>query len=242
MEKHGLMKYLQDGVEGQKKPDYPDLAHLHKLILERKAIKILEFGVGWTTIILADASRVNNGKVFSVDASKKWINVANKLIPPELKEYVELCYSEVRAGTFNGRMCHFYKSLPDIIPDFIYLDGPDPKDVQENINGLSWQNKRSLVAADILLMEPTLTERTFIVVDGRTNNGRFLANNLQRNWVIKSNANAHVTTFELVESFHLVKGRERILKKYLENFKKVKSFKEFKDLIRKSVRYIRIRM
>lgn len=218
LKRHGLMKYLQDGAKNQLRPDYCDLARLHSLAVARKVFTILELGVGWSTVILADALRLNKQKwdrfkikpnirnstpfkIFSVDASKKWSDNTKKLFPPELKEFVEFYYSDVKAGKFNSRMCHFFKSIPDIVPDFIYLDGPDPSVVKGSINGLSWKNPdRTVMSGDILLMEPTLLPGTFIIVDGRTNNARFLANNLQRNWVVKHNKDADITTMELVES------------------------------------------
>lgn len=190
LEKHGLMKYLQEVAKDQIKPDYIKLAELHKIAIKRKPFRVLEFGTGWSTIILAHAS----GKVFSVDASKHWIDVVKKLIP---FKNVEFHYSEVEAGKFNGRMCHFYKILPDIVPDFIYLDGPSPLNVKGDINNLSWKN-RSVMAADILLMEPTLKPKTLIVIDRRTLNVRFLRNNLQRNWTFKRHK-YNAITLELKE-------------------------------------------
>jgi hypothetical protein len=106
----------------------------------------------------------------------------------------------VQVGNFNGQLCHYYVNLPDIVPDFIYLDGPDPKDVNGDINGLSFKcDERTVMAADILLMEPTLLPGTFILVDGRTNNARFLERNLLRNFRIKCNKESDVTFFELIE-------------------------------------------
>ena len=100
----------------------------------------------------------------------------------------------------NGRMCHQYRIIPDVVPDFIYIDGPDPKDVQGNIRGLSWKNpNRTVMAADLLLMEPTLLPGTFVIIDGRTNNARFLTNNLQRVWESAYSAEQDITTMVLAE-------------------------------------------
>mgnify|MGYP000067699812 CR=1 FL=1 len=56
-----------------------------------------------------------------------------------------------------------------------------------------------LMAADILLMESILLPGTFILVDGRTNNARFLNNNLQRNFEMSWDKDGDVTCFELKE-------------------------------------------
>jgi hypothetical protein len=115
-------------------------------------------------------------------------------------EHVNFHYSEIKISTFNGRICHFYDNLPDIVPDFIYLDGPNPKDVKGNVNGMTFQcDERTVMAADLLLMESILLPGTFIIVDGRTNNARFLKNNFQRNFEMSWDKDDDVTSFELKE-------------------------------------------
>ena len=198
-------------------PNWDDLVRLHQIIRQRKSFTVLEFGVGYSTIIMADALSKNQQdwenlgdapkirnrfmfKLFSVDASKKWIEEAKKKIPTNLLPYVEFNYSPLSIGTFNGQLCHYYKKIPDIVPDFIYLDGPDPKDVKGKINGLSFQcDERTVMAGDLLLMESTFLPGTFIIVDGRTNNARFLANNFKRKYGIKWDKAGDVTTLELNE-------------------------------------------
>ncbi|MBF0570617.1 MAG: hypothetical protein HQL12_01975 [Candidatus Omnitrophica bacterium] len=217
-------KYLKGGIDtvsGKFRTPFPpepeDLAYLHKIIRQRKCFTVLEFGIGYSTIIIADALRKNKKEwealahkpairnrfmfqVFSVDASKKWIKSVKKIIPNDFCSMVHLQYSLVEIGTFNGQLCHFYKDLPDIVPDFIYLDGPSPKDVKGNINGLSFQcDERTVMSGDLLLMEPTFLPGTFILVDGRTNNTRFLKNNFKRKYEINWDKKRDVTTIELTE-------------------------------------------
>lgn len=55
------------------------------------------------------------------------------------------------------------------------------------------------MAADLLLMESILLPGTFILVDGRTNNARFLKNNFQRNFEMSWDKDGDVTSFELQE-------------------------------------------
>lgn len=146
--------------------------------------------------------KVRNSKMFKgyvVDTNEMWLSeVKNKLqdvrscidinagIPSlEWKQEYEMYFilSRCIATTYNDQLCHKYLKLPDIVPDFIYLDGPDPMQVQGEINSLSFQcPERTPMAADILLMEPTLIPGTTILIDGRTNNARFLAKNLKREW------------------------------------------------------------
>ncbi|HBH32764.1 MAG: hypothetical protein N839_0016505 [Desulfofustis sp. PB-SRB1] len=198
-------------------PEPVDLARLHKMIRARKCFTVLEFGVGFSTIVMADALKKNKEEwaqlekkpdirnrfmfdLFSVDASAHWIERSRRRFPTNLIDYVTFLRSSVHIGRFNGQICHYYDTLPDIVPDFIYLDGPNPKDVQGEINGLSFQcDERTVMAADILLMESTLLPGTCIVIDGRTNNARFLERNLSRNYSVSWDPEGDVTIMELQE-------------------------------------------
>ncbi len=198
-------------------PQTDDLVRLHQFIRSRKCFTVLEFGVGYSTIVMADALQKNHVdwekltqkpeirnrfmfQLFSVDASKDWLENTKKRFPSHLIDRVHFQYSEVEIGTYNGQICHYYKELPDIIPDFIYLDGPSPKDVKGSIHGLSFQcEERTVMSGDLLLMESTFLPGTFIIVDGRTNNTRFLERHFTRNYDIRRGEEGDITTFELVE-------------------------------------------
>ncbi|MEM1318958.1 MAG: hypothetical protein AAGG75_01815 [Bacteroidota bacterium] len=210
-----------DTVSGQMEhpipPDLQDLVRLHRLIRERMSFTVLEFGVGFSTIVIADALQKNKAdwkrleqppklrnrflfQCFSVDSSAKWLERSQERLPEQFKDTVHFQFSRVEIGTFNGQLCHFYKNLPDIVPDFIYLDGPDPQTVEGTINGMSFQcMERTVMSGDLLLMEPILLPGTFVLVDGRTNNARFLKNNFKRAYEVIWDRQGDVTTFELIE-------------------------------------------
>lgn len=210
-----------DAVSGKLNIPFPpvaeDLARLHKLIRSRKPFTVLEFGSGLSSIVIAHALSKNKKEffalekkaelrnrfmfqLFSVESDKQWIEHSQAHFPPHLKEYVNFHFSDIKIDTFNGRICHFYDNLPDIVPDFVYLDGPNPKDVKGNVNGMTFQcDERTVMAADLLLMESILLPGTFILVDGRTNNARFLKNNFQRNFEMTWDKEGDITTFELNE-------------------------------------------
>jgi hypothetical protein len=122
------------------------------------------------------------------------------MIPNELIDIVHLHYSVVKVGTFQDRACHYYDELPNIVPDFIYLDGPDPSNVIGDIGGLDWKNHdRVVTSADILRMEPQLLPGTLIIVDGRTANSRFIESHMYRMWKTTYNTSGKVSVFELQE-------------------------------------------
>ena len=58
---------------------------------------------------------------------------------------------------------------------------------------------RTVMSADLCLIEPTLLPGCFIVVDGRTSNARFVKNNFQREWEYAWHKDRDISTFELKE-------------------------------------------
>lgn len=215
----GVLDFLKkdDSDSEQFPPEYLDLARLHKAVRARKVFTILEFGIGFSTIVLAHALMKNkidwknketevkfrNSNPFelhSIDASKEWIAITQEKIPEELKDIINLHYSGVTAGLFQSRSCHYYDNLPGVIPDFIYLDGPDPKDVKSNEAG-DWSNPDTVVmAADILKMETVLLPGTCIAIDGRTSNAGFLKGHFYKNWDHCRSVEGDVTFFELQDT------------------------------------------
>jgi hypothetical protein len=197
-------------------PELDDLIRLHFLVRSRKVTTILEFGVGKSTLIFADAikkneeefgefvksnlRRANPFEIHSIDNSKEWIYKCKKNFPLKLLDFVHFHFSEVEMTTFNGRACTMYRKLPNICPDLIYLDGPNQFGVINDIRGISTASPDRLpMSADILLFEPFLLPGTIIIVDGRTANARFLKNNLQRNWEYKYFIDEDIHIFELIE-------------------------------------------
>lgn len=202
-------------MPGRIRPHLPDLARLHHLARSRRVFTALEFGVGYSTLVLAHALQANQDawdaydqghflrnqtpfEFHSVDASHHWLDEARKLLPDSLAQRVHLMHSKVHVGTFQDRFCHFYERLPDAVPDLIYLDGPDPTDVQGEVAGLTWQNRdRVVMSGDLLRLEPLLLPGTLVVVDGRSANAQFLARNFQRQWAVCYSAVGDVTLMEL---------------------------------------------
>ena len=213
----GIYDAVSANVSEAIPPDVEDLVRLHNLIRSRKSFTVMEFGVGFSTVIIADALYKNKQdweqinptpsirnrfqfQSFSVDTSNEWIAKTKDRIPDKLKSFTNFHFSTVSIGTHMGQMCHFYDNLPDIVADFIYIDGPDPQAVKGNINGMTFQcQERTVMSGDLLLIEPILIPGTFVLLDGRTNNARFLKNNLKRNYKFNWDKQGDVTTFELVE-------------------------------------------
>lgn len=214
--KKGIFESVDPNNQTPLPPELDDLTRLHFIARNRRVTTVLEFGLGKSTIILADAIKKNKKdfnefvtknmrrahpfQIHSLDNNEKWIKICKDKLPKHLAEYVHFHFSEVEMTTFNDRACTMYKKIPNICPDLIYLDGPEQFNVEGNIRGISTNAQDRLpMAADILLFEPFLLPGTLIVVDGRTANARFLRYNLQQKWDYCHLEKEDIHVFELVE-------------------------------------------
>lgn len=197
----GYQQDIYSTVDQQNQTPFPveldDLTRLHFLVTSRRVTTILEFGVGKSTAVFNHALEVNKDKhakfvkgnlrrsnpfeCHSLDNNKEWIDEAKKQFG-RLSQ-VTFHFSSCEVSTFNSRVCTFYSEVPNISPDFIYLDAPDQFSPTGDVRGISTGHAdRMPMAADILAFEHFLTPGTLIVIDGRTANARFLKSNFQRNW------------------------------------------------------------
>lgn len=198
-------------------PEMDDLIRLHFFAVNRRATTIMEFGVGKSTVVFADALRINKEahasfvaenlrranpfELHSVETSKEWLETCKTNFPQHLRDVAQFYVSDVRMDTFNGRACTMYDQLPNVCPDIIYLDGPDQYNISGDVNGISTRTADRLpMAADILMMEPFLLPGTLIITDGRTANARFIKNNLQGNWDYHHFEEEDIHAFELIDA------------------------------------------
>ena len=147
-----------------------DLCRLHHLVLSRRVTTILEFGVGKSTAVLAHALKINQEEhsefvtrnlrrnnafqLHSVDDMERYIQIAKNNLPEALKKMTTFYQSNVEMSEFCGRICTFYNKLPNVCPDFIYLDAPAQSSAKGNISGISTDHfDRVPMAADILRFE-----------------------------------------------------------------------------------------
>ena len=232
--KMGLEKTLfskSNKKENVYPPNIKDLYFLFKIITLNKRIRLLEFGTGYSTLVMSLALKFNYIKYknikfeelgisspFSfnvIDDQKKYLEISKRrveafpqknLIKPVFK------YSKCSLTKFNGIYCNEYDSLPNTIPDFIYLDGPDINEINNSINGikLSSGQKYPPLSCDILKIEYFFNPGTIILVDGRSANCLFLKNNLQRNWTHKYNNYNDQHYFFLNEQTNGVKSKKLI--------------------------------
>lgn len=181
-------------------PVLDDLESLYRIVDLTNRTTVLEFGCGWSTLVLAAAMKKQHEKlgglgsfrrnnpyqVWSLDDQKEFVDVAKERIPLNLQEYVFFEVAPVQMVEWNGRYATQYQRLPLINPDFIYIDAPEQFQTSGELCGWSTRHKDLMpMSCDVLKIEHFLTPKTIIVVDGRGANARFIKSNLQRNWKYK---------------------------------------------------------
>lgn len=213
---NNLKRTVTEFEETPYEPEYADLCRLHYLALSRRCINILEFGSGFSTAILADAMRIlhsnfrgfakeniraeNPFHVFSIEEEQRFVEITQKRLGKELSKFATVSRSSVDITLHDNRVATFYSKLPNISPDFIYLDGPSQFGNTSEIRGLSFNSvARMPMSADILSFEFFLEPGTLILIDGRTANARFLKTYLKREWKYIHDTNGDIHYFELQE-------------------------------------------
>tara|TARA_B100001093_G_C26590306_1_gene911175 strand:- start:73 stop:855 length:783 start_codon:yes stop_codon:yes gene_type:complete len=197
-------------------PNLSDLYSLYQFVRTKKRTTILEFGVDWSTFIMALAMKENQNEykdyvcsklrrnnpfeIHCLDNEKEYIEIAQKRLIDGMDSLVTTHYSEARMCKWNGRIATEFVNFPVINPDFIYLDGPDTFNIKGDVEGINIGHKDFLpMSCDILKLEHFLLPGTIIVVDGRAANARFLRSNFQRNWEYYYDDVYDQHVFEMVE-------------------------------------------
>lgn len=207
----GVLPILQQKDPNELKAVYGDLAYLHKSVRRMKPKTVVEFGVGLSTLVFTHALQANlddqpedePGRLYTVDTSQYWLDNTRQKLTDSANALVELRFSEARLTTVNGELCHVFDQLPNVVPDLIYVDGPDPATVVGEVNGLTHTVERGeprrAMSADVLLYEAGLKVGARIIVDNRKMNTRFLRRNLRRRWKFSGNKTDGRFTFALMD-------------------------------------------
>lgn len=211
-----LTKSVSVFEEKPLEPEYGDLCRLHWICLTRKVINILEFGSGFSTAVMADAMRILNNHfnqwvsdnirvekpfhIYSIEEDQRFLEISKARLGQSLSSFSSLIRSSVDISLHDNRITTVYSKIPNISPDFIYLDGPSQFATTQEINGFSFASKvRMPMSSDILRFEFFLEPGTLILVDGRTANARFLKSYLRRNWIYQHDPKGDIHFFELQE-------------------------------------------
>ena len=145
---------------------------LHRYIVMRRPRRVLEFGSGVTTLVMAHALAVSHrgagvaGHLYSLEAIPRFHENVKEILPDALRAYVTLICSPRREGIWRGEIWGFgYSELPPGTFDLVFVDGPteyrDDEAVRCGIKG---------VCLDLLdLLERDADGRLDVVVDQKFN-------------------------------------------------------------------------
>ena len=241
--KHGLKSVVVEFERSTKNnsvstypPDLNDLYRLHSSIILNKRLCTLEFGSGWSSVVINHALKINKKNYenivkkkklrfpkafqhFAIENEKKYLNISKGRVEKYFrKNDVKFFYSKNIMTTYNGIICNEYESLPAINPDFVYLDGPDQFNIFKKKNNITIARQDMMpMNCDLLKLEFFLTPGTIIVIDGRGANAQFLKYNFKRKWKYEFKKKYDQHVFELQEET-LGKINSRQLDFYKQNF------------------------
>ena len=111
-------------------------------------------------LALIENQKENNidGKLFSVDGNDKWLNNILNLIPKNFLEYSSFLYSKPKISSYNNQIISFHENLPDVSPNFIYLDGPSHRDVEGDIKNIMFKENKLKITKESLSMLKNIEE------------------------------------------------------------------------------------
>lgn len=204
--KNYLINSFYNIGKNPEEPNLEDLYRIFKLIVLNKRTTILEFGSGWSTLVISEALKYNKTnylhqtknlrrnnlyELFILETNKKYLNISKKRIKnfksklnkSKNKIKINWTLSGIKMDTFNGYYCTKYYKFPLCNPDFIYLDGPSQFDIKKKLNNFSTAHKDLMpMSGDLLAIEFFLIPGTMILTDGRSANAEFLSKNFKRKW------------------------------------------------------------
>ena len=162
----------------------------------------------------------NKGKLISIESDNKWAkntkkmlinsgvkgNFELKVLTPIVEKMLlrisskssEFWYpSKINPSKGNFICLKYEYIIRKILPDFVYIDGPDPN----SIRGFRSSYNEALIPCviDILFLEKKLKKGTLILIDGRDFNANILWSNFKRKWRKEIFNNQGMTLFRLIE-------------------------------------------
>ena len=170
--RRGYLGFLAARPADSLPPDCADLWFLYRLIRARRPNTVLELGSGFSTVIMAYALRENGGgMMWSIDADERWMGVTQSLLPKSLTPHCRILHCPAKAEDWRGYRVWRHAGLPEVTPDFLYVDGPGGD-----------EGRTPAITADPLDLEPKFPLGFIMVIDGRYATYAFLKTHLQRRY------------------------------------------------------------
>jgi hypothetical protein len=168
-----IREFASKRPAGAAPPNFHELWFLYHVVRERKPKVILEFGSGYSTVILAKALLDNGaGHLYTVDSDHYRTESTAKRLPHSVRRFCDVSYSALQEISSRGTLGYRHEKIPNIIPNFCHVDGPPT-------------TKERKVAVDLLEMEDRFPPDFFLVIDGRETHAQFLRENFRRNYSVR---------------------------------------------------------
>ena len=124
------------------------------LIVLNKRTTVLEFGTGYSTLVMHYALMENLKKfgkskpftrcenpyeIFTIDNNRFFSKISKNRVKKYSKnsKFVNFFHSEVQMINYQGNFAVEFKKLPMVNPDFIYLDGPSQWAPKNRVNNFT---------------------------------------------------------------------------------------------------------
>ncbi len=197
-------------------PEINDLYRLYSFVIDNCVTSILEFGAGWSTLALAMGLNHNREKysgeypnynrnphpfsICSVDHSEEFMKRAISRIDSSIQHLVKPHLATPKMSKVGLHAVSIWNPIPRFDFDLIYLDAPEPEQIEGGSEFIQMRDVHDLpIAGDLVVNEPYLLPQTSIMVDGRTSNVRYLQSTLYRNWTSTTDFDEDFTLLHLSE-------------------------------------------
>jgi hypothetical protein len=170
-------------------PDYLDLNNLINLISKIKPKTVIEFGGGYSTLIIAFAlNKIHKNKNYefvTLDQDKKFLKITKGLINQKFKKKIIFIHRKLSVKKFKKKLVSYFSNIPVKNYDFVYEDRYD--------------HKKTKIAGDIMFLIRKNKRYFSFCVDGMTDTVNFLKIHLRSKYKI-SNGFFHGVNFIFRES------------------------------------------
>ena len=150
--------------------EYADYLTLYNKVITNKPKSILELGCGISTCVMAYALKKNkdsygiDGKITTMEESKYYYENFLQIIPNDLKNFIQVIYSERKTKYFtDSDLGCFYNEIPisesKFGYDFLFIDAPQTKYPEDE--------KKCFDADLINLIHDNKLDDCFIILDQR---------------------------------------------------------------------------
>lgn len=197
-------------------PQYFDLKILVDEINKAKPKNVIEYGSGWSTYVISETLKRIGGdwQLISIELDNSWRDISEARIDAGLESRVSirtaksevwiygsepftskgLWYRSRKGGKRQfGIAAIVFPEMHEMVPDFVYLDGP----ASDQVNG--FRETHTDMPFKPLVADPLFFKGAFtLVVDSRRANCAFLAANFNRVFKAKIFQQNHFTVFNVM--------------------------------------------